>query len=304
MDVLPDDLSTAIERYLHYLLTERRYSRHTVTNYRRDLLAVLVLRPSAWDSLQRADVQAMVAKWHRQGMAPRSLSRRLSALRTFFDYGLRLHWFEHNPVSGISPPKQRKPLPRVLSVDEAVALLGDEPVTAIDRRDRALFELIYSCGLRLFEAVAVDVAHVAGGERCLRVRGKGGRERDVPIGRRAREALHAWLGDRPTLAGPEETALFVSRRGTRLASRSIQSRLALKARKQGLTARVHPHMLRHSFATHVLESSGDLRAVQELLGHADISTTQIYTHLDYQRLAQVYESAHPRARAGSDDHDD
>ena len=297
---LADDPSPAIDRYLSYLLTEKRYSHHTVSNYRRDLNAALALRPQHWQSLQRVDVQAMVAKWHRGGMAPRSLSRRLSALRTFFDYGLRHAWFEHNPVKDISPPKRSKPLPRVLAVDEAAALLEDKPESALDWRDRALFELVYSCGLRLSEAVALNLASVTGGDPLLRVLGKGGKERDVPIGRRAREAIAHWLACRSELAGEDETALFVSKRGTRLAPRTIQARLAARAQRQGLTARVHPHMLRHSFATHVLEASGDLRAVQELLGHADISTTQIYTHLDYQRLAEVYESAHPRANARSE----
>ncbi|MEM9601559.1 MAG: tyrosine recombinase XerC [Pseudomonadota bacterium] len=291
------DPSPAIEAYLQYLLTERRYAAHTVSNYRRDLLAAVALRPDGWDSLRRADVQAMVAKWHRAGMAPRSLSRRLSALRTFFTFGLQRGWFQHNPVKDISPPKRDKPLPRVLAVDEATALLEDAPDSPLAWRDRALFELVYSCGLRLSEAVALDVAAVSGGEPVLRVRGKGGKERDVPVGRCAHEALQAWLDVRPQLAGVDETALFVSARGVRIAPRTVQARLAQRARKQGLTARVHPHMLRHSFATHVLESSGDLRAVQELLGHADISTTQIYTHLDYQRLAAVYEKAHPRALA-------
>jgi len=232
------------------------------------------------------------------------LGRRLSALRTFFDFGLRRGWFAHNPVKDVSAPKRDKPLPRVLAVDEAVTLLEDQPDTPIAWRDRALFELVYSCGLRLSEAVALNVDALSGSDTVLRVRGKGGKERDVPVGRRALEALRSWLACREALADADEVALFVSTRGSRLAARSIQARLAARARKQGLSARVHPHMLRHSFATHLLESSGDLRAVQELLGHADISTTQIYTHLDYQRLATVYDSAHPRARATNNDGSD
>ncbi len=290
------DTREAIEAYLQYLLSERRYSAHTVANYRRDLFAALALRDDNWADLQRVDVQAMVAKWHRGGMAPRSLARRLSAIRTFFDFGLKRGWFSHNPVKDITAPKRDKPLPRVLAVEEAAALLDDEPDTPIAWRDRALFELVYSCGLRLSEAVALNLSTLSGSEAVLRVTGKGGRERDIPIGRRALSALEAWLACREEIANAGEQALFVSARGTRLAARSIQARLAGRAQKQGLTARVHPHMLRHSFATHMLESSGDLRAVQELLGHADISTTQIYTHLDYQRLATVYENAHPRAR--------
>lgn len=303
-DATGADPHPAIETYLQHLLTERRYSGHTVSNYRRDLRAAALLLVGEWSALQRADVQAMVAKWHRGGMAPRSLGRRLSALRTFFDFGLRRGWFAHNPVKDVSAPKRDKPLPRVLAVDEAVTLLEDQPDTPIAWRDRALFELVYSCGLRLSEAVALNVDALSGSDTVLRVRGKGGKERDVPVGRRALEALRSWLACREALADADEVALFVSTRGSRLAARSIQARLAARARKQGLSARVHPHMLRHSFATHLLESSGDLRAVQELLGHADISTTQIYTHLDYQRLATVYDSAHPRARATNNDGSD
>jgi len=233
---------------------------------------------------------------HGRGLQGRSLARALSAWRTFFRYLARDHRFRCNPFQGIRAPKSAKTLPKALSPDEAVrlvALTGDEVLTV---RDRAMLELFYSSGLRLSELTRLNVADVNFSDETVRVLGKGNKTRVVPVGACARQALQAWLALRAGLAPVEETALFVDQRGRPMSQRTVQRRVATWATRQGITQHVHPHMLRHSFASHVLQSSGDLRAVQEMLGHASISTTQVYTHLDYQYLAKAYDAAHPRAK--------
>ncbi len=296
-------LADAIDAYIAHLRDERRLSDLTRDHYRRDLQALagyLATRSiSDWGRVGADDIRQWVASAHRQGLGPRSLQRRLSSVRGLYRYLQREGRVAHDPAADIRAPRQHRRLPRSLDVDATARLLdppasgGDDPLAV---RDRAIFELVYGAGLRLAEVAALDATEVAGEPDALRVVGKGARTRVVPVGKGARRALAAWLAARGSIADPEEPALFVSRRGKRLSHRSIQRRLGELARRQGLDQPVHPHMLRHAFATHILESSGDLRAVQELLGHADISTTQIYTHLDFQHLADVYDRAHPRAR--------
>lgn len=301
----PDhDPQAPVVDYIRHLREERRYSPHTLSNYQRDLNAAIAMMAerecAGWAALTGPELRSMVATWHRRGQAPRSLSRRLSAIRSFYKYGITHGLYEHNPAQDIAAPKRDKPLPRVLAVDQADQLLAGKPQGGPECCDQAMFELVYSCGLRLAELVSLDLGTVDQSNAQLRVVGKGGKERELPVGRQALKALRAWLALRSTMAKAGETALFVNQRGTRIGTRTVQHRLKNMAQERGLPLHVHPHMLRHSFATHLLESSGDLRAVQELLGHADISTTQIYTHLDYQHLAEVYDKAHPRARrAGS-----
>lgn len=289
-----------IDRFLSHLRTERRLSPHTTKNYSIDLKHFARFCDSTelqgWSAISSHDVRAFAAFCYRKGLAARSIQRRLSAVRTFFEYLRRERIVEANPASDISAPKGKKRLPDTLDVDQMARLLdikGDDPLT---RRDRAILELLYSSGLRLAELVSLDVNQVDTADATVRVIGKGSKTRIVPVGRHALAALDAWRRVRAELADAEEAALFVSRNGTRLSPRSVQQRVHYWARRQGIDVRVHPHLFRHSFATHVLESSRDLRGVQELLGHADIGTTQVYTHLDFQHLAQIYDSSHPRAR--------
>lgn len=290
-----------IDKYLYRLAHERRLSPHTVSNYRRDLLTLLAWcderKLSTWRALTHPDIRMFAATLHRRGLAPKSVARHLAAVRSFFRFLMREHELPANPANDVNPPKAKKPLPATLDADLVSRLLlidGEEPAT---RRDHAMLELFYSSGLRLAELCRLDVdAAEEIRDHEVRVEGKGSKTRVVPVGRYARDAVERWLKVRDRLASPAETAMFVGTRGARIAPRSVQQRLAFWARKQGIGQHVHPHMLRHSFASHLLESSGDLRAVQELLGHADISTTQIYTHLDFQHLASVYDKAHPRAK--------
>ncbi|PWG63418.1 tyrosine recombinase XerC [Sediminicurvatus halobius] len=298
-----DALADGITRFLAHLRDERRLSPLTARHYRRDLesfaAACRGTGIGAWREVTSGEVRSWLAARHRQGLSPRSLQRGLSAVRSLYRYLLREGLAGHDPAAEVRAPRVRRRLPATLDVDETARLLDAAPAERDDSlacRDRALFELVYGSGLRLAEVAALDVADVAGGSAELRVLGKGARTRVVPVGRHARAALQVWLHHRHGLAGVEQPALFVSRRGGRLSHRAIQQRLTALARRRGLDRPVHPHMLRHAFATHLLESSGDLRAVQELLGHADIGTTQIYTHLDFQHLAEVYDRAHPRAR--------
>lgn len=292
-------LPEAVARYLRHLAAERRLSPHTVAAYRRDLESLLRLTAGrALDTLASPDIRGAVVRLRSAGLGPTSVARHLSSWRGFFAYACRRLGFTANPCVGLRPPKTPKRLPEPLSADACAQLLdthagdGDRVLLA---RDRAMFELLYSSGLRLAELAGLDLADVdlASGE--AQVTGKGRKTRVVPVGRHARAALETWLPLRAALA-PASTALFVSRRGARLGARSIQLRLDRWARQTGLAQHVHPHLLRHAFATHVLQSSGDLRAVQDMLGHASISTTQVYTHLDWQHLAKIYDQAHPRAR--------
>jgi len=293
-------LNAALERFDGYLRVERQVAATTRNAYARDLhrLARFAAHEGIddWAGVSGDTVRRFIATERRRGLSPRSLARCLAAVRTLYRWLLRERAVGHDPAAELSPPRERRPLPRSLEVEEAerlVAVPGDDPVA---RRDRALLELFYSSGIRLAELAGLDVADVDLVEGSARVTGKGNRSRVVPVGSAARRALREWLAVRAQRARAEEVALFVSSRGRRLSRRAIQQRVRLWAQRRGLEQRVHPHMLRHSFATHVLESSADLRAVQELLGHADIGTTQIYTHLDFSHLADVYEAAHPRAR--------
>lgn len=292
----------AVDAWLAELSAQRRMSPHTLSSYRRDigkLLAAAGDLPLA--GVQVHHVRRFVAQLHGQGLAGRSLARLLSAWRGFFRWLGERGMVPANPCDGIRPPKSPRLLPKALSVDETARLLeaveDDDALQAA--RDLAMFELFYSSGLRLAELVALDgdVLDDVLREGEIRVLGKRNKLRLVPVGRKAREALAAWGAVRGELARPDETALFVGVRGARISPRMVESRLARRAVLLGLPTHVHPHMLRHSFASHVLQSSGDLRAVQEMLGHASIASTQVYTHLDFQHLAKVYDAAHPRAKA-------
>jgi integrase/recombinase XerC len=286
-----------VERYLAHLAAERRLSAHTVENYRRDLASLLSLAQDAdLQTLDSNQIRHFIARLHGQGLSAKSLARRLSAWRGFYRFACKRLGYVRNPCTDLRAPKVRRALPEVLSPDACAQLLDRTPEDALEIRDKAMFELFYSSGLRLAELAGLDLAalDLTAGEAS--VTGKGSKTRIVPVGTKAREALATWLDGRKGMARPDETAVFVSRNGSRLTTRQIAARLDRWARKAGLDVHVHPHMLRHSFATHVLQSSGDLRAVQELLGHANISTTQIYTHLDFQHLAKVYDTAHPRAK--------
>ncbi len=295
------DLDPAwLARYTDYLRIERRLSPHTLRNYRRDLTEfhAHVQRQafSAWHEITLHHVRAYVAARHRAGLGGRSLQRTLSTLRSFFHFLIREGQADHNPAVSVRAPKAAKRLPKALDVDQAARLLNGNSNNPLEVRDLAMLELLYSSGLRLAELIGLNRSDVDLRDASARVTGKGNKTRIVPVGRHACAALQTWLQVRAQLAGAEEAALFVSQRGTRLTPRAVQQRVKRWGLRQGLEAPLHPHMLRHSCASHVLESSSDLRAVQELLGHADIATTQIYTHLDFQHLAKVYDSAHPRAK--------
>ncbi|MCG5499319.1 tyrosine recombinase XerC [Ectothiorhodospira lacustris] len=292
-----------IQAYLGHLARERAYSPHTVSNYRRDLMVLRGYVPfhgaepdSDWSHVTVHDIRALVAARHRAGASGRSLQRLLSSVRGFFNYLIREGVVGANPAQGVRAPKTPRKLPEVLDVEEVGRLVEIPGDSLPALRDRAILELFYSSGLRLSELTSLDCTQLDLADGMVRVLGKGRKVRQVPVGRKAREALAAWLRVRAQWAAVDEPALFVARHGRRLTPRAIQKRMARRALAQGLERHVHPHLLRHSFASHMLESSQDLRAVQELLGHADIGTTQIYTHLDYQHLAQVYDAAHPRAR--------
>ncbi|MFL2546435.1 MAG: tyrosine recombinase XerC [Candidatus Rariloculaceae bacterium] len=289
--------------YLRHLRDERRLSHHTIDAYRRDLRAFIdYLERNALDlaKLNSYDVRQFAAECHRKGLSPRSIARRLSAVRRFLGYLVVLELITANPAVSVQAPKAARRLPETMDADQVASLLALEGDDTFSVRDRAMLELLYSSGLRLSELVGLDVADLDINDKTARVTGKGDKTRIVPVGQVAIAALQTWLLQRANLAADSEAALFVSKRGTRLAGRTVQSRLRLWAKRHGGGLKLHPHKLRHSFATHLLESSGNLRAVQELLGHASISTTQIYTHLDFQHLAHIYDASHPRARRRDD----
>ena len=292
-----------LDAFLHHIRYERGLSEHTVAAYRRDLTALgeycAQRSLPAWSALAASDLRRFAAGAHRSGLAPRTVQRRLAGARSFFNYLEREGGLTHNPARGVKAPRPPRLLPRTLDLDQITRLLDIAPANAIACRDRAMLELMYSSGLRLAEMTALDLGGIDLREGLIRVTGKGRKTRILPVGRKAIEAVKAWLKRRAELAAVEESALFVGARGRRIGASSVQVRIDYWARRAGLPGHVHPHMLRHSFATHLLESSGDLRAVQELLGHADISTTQVYTHLNFQHLARVYDRAHPRARRKS-----
>ena len=285
-----------VEQFLSHLEVERRMSAHTLDAYRRDLSAL-----AAWAATQshdllqvRADdLRLFVASEHRRGLSPKSLQRRLSACRSFYRWQLKLGRISASPADAIRAPKAARKLPQVLDVDEAIQLVEVSTNAPLGLRDRALLELFYSSGLRLSEVCALKWSDLDFGQGLVTVLGKGSKQRVVPVGSHAGNALQAW---RVESAGQQGGFVFPGRGGRQISSRAVQLRMKHLAMQRGVFKRVHPHLLRHSFASHMLESSGDLRGVQELLGHVDIATTQIYTHLDFQHLAKVYDAAHPRAK--------
>lgn len=283
-----------------FINTLSHLSPHTRAAYQRDLEYLYEYCESQdighWTDLDGRLVRAYIAWRHRNGISGRSLQRNLSAIRAYYRYLIDQGMVKQNPATGIAAPRTKKKLPNALDVDQAGQLVKIEEADPLSIRDRAILELTYSSGLRLSEIISLDLDSIDTADALVTVTGKGKKTRTLPVGQHALAALHDWLEIRQSLAAEDEQALFVSRRGTRISPRTIQKRLMQWAVKQGIAGHVHPHMLRHSFASHLLESSGDLRAVQELLGHADISTTQVYTHLDFQHLAKVYDAAHPRAR--------
>jgi integrase/recombinase XerC len=310
-----------VRRFRVYLTTERRFSVHTDTNYAHDLAALVAYcdqeKLAEWRALDTQHVRTFAARSHAGGLAPKSVQRRLSAVRSFFDFLIRETLAardqaarkrgEHddappaspnisaNPAKDVRAPKAARLLPDTLDPDQMARLLEIPAGNGLVARDRAIMELLYSSGLRLAELVGLNVADLMS-DRTVRVLGKGRKERILPVGSKAIEALDAWLRERAAIVRAGESALFVGRNGHRIGPRAVQSRVAYWARKQGIGVHVHPHLFRHSFATHLLESSHELRGVQELLGHANIGTTQIYTHLDFQHLARTYQASHPRAR--------
>jgi integrase/recombinase XerC len=296
----------AREQFLRHLAQERRLSAHTGAAYQRDLVALADWCDKQgledWPQLDHGHVRSFAARSHAGGLGPRSIQRRLSAIRSFFQYLQREGLCAGNPAVDVQAPKVPKRLPHTLDADQMARVL--EPAAPaqvvgdprLATRDLAIMELLYSSGLRLAELVSLDLAALDLADRTVRVTGKGAKVRIVPVGSLAVVAIQAWLAVREEFVKNGDTAVFVGQNGRRLGARAIQLRLAQIARQQGLPIRLHPHLFRHSFATHLLESSHDLRGVQELLGHADISTTQVYTHLDFQHLAHIYDQAHPRAR--------
>jgi integrase/recombinase XerC len=316
-----------VGRFRRYMSSERRLSPHTDSNYARDLAALVKycdrMGLEEWSALDNQHIRTFAAHSHAGGLAPRSVQRRLSAVRTFYEFLIRENsvmpgaraageraptegaasseralrsGVTRNPAHDVRAPKAARRLPNTLDPDQMARLLEIPPGDSFVTRDRAIMELLYSSGLRLAELVSLDVGSLDVADRMVRVMGKGQKARIVPVGSVAVEVLKKWLQERAALAKPDEPALFVGRGGKRLGPRAVQTRVAQWARRQGLSMHVYPHLFRHSFASHLLESSGELRGVQELLGHADISTTQIYTHLDFQHLARTYDKAHPRAR--------
>ncbi len=294
------DQSSLTTDFLQHLQLERRLSPHTVAAYRRDLQCLMDFCDSAdlvrWSDVKKHHLRRFAAMSHAKGLSPRSVQRRLSGARSFMNYLVREGELKANPGDDVSAPKAARNLPDTLDVDQMAKLLEIKGDDALTCRDRAILELLYSSGLRLAELIGLDPGDVDLAEATVRVTGKGSKTRIVPVGRRALAAVQAWLKVRAAMARVDEVALFVGTRGRRISPRVVQTRVRHWARQAGLPKRVYPHLFRHSFATHLLESSGDLRGVQEMLGHADISTTQIYTHLDFQHLAQIYDQAHPRAQ--------
>ena len=282
--------------YLDHLRHERRASPHTLSAYQRDVTAFGEQAALAdWRDCSPHHVRGFLARLRAAGRSPRTIGRALSSVKGFYAFLTRRGVLAANPAAGVTAPKRGKPLPKVLDIDSAAKLFGEAPASPLALRDRAILELFYSAGVRLAELVGIDLKHLDLANGLVTVTGKGNKTRVAPLGGPAVAAIEAWLATRPDLA--PDAPLFTGRGGQRISARTVQARLKRVSAAQLGTDALHPHMLRHSFASHLLESSGDLRAVQELLGHADISTTQIYTHLDFQHLARVYDAAHPRAKA-------
>jgi len=294
----PEAIET-LSCYFHHLEFEKQVSVHTLKSYQRDINQLISFCTQKdyqqWSDIQAIDIRNHIANRHRKGISSKSLQRELSAIRSFFNFLLKKHLLLNNPASHIRAPKQQRKLPKVLDVDQMSGMLDTTPDSALEIRDLAMFELFYSSGLRLSELAALNIEDLNLSEQLLQVlHGKGNKQRNLPIGSKAVLAINKWLNYRPEST---DLALFTSNKGHRLGQRSIQLRLDKWCKKIGLPEHVHPHMLRHSFASHLLESSQDIRAIQELLGHSNLSTTQIYTHLDFQHLAEVYDKSHPRAKA-------
>ena len=293
------DLAVGVGRFLASLHSERRLSQHTADAYARDLGALVAYcreqHVPDWTKLDQQHVRSFAAQCHRRGLAARSIQRRLSAVRTYCSFLIREGELRSNPAIDVQAPKARRRLPVTLDADTMAKLLEFRTDERLGVRDKAIMELFYSSGLRLAELIGLDLPDLDLRDRTVRVLGKGRKSRIVPVGRLAAEALQRWLRERTALAGVGETAVFVGINGRRLGPRVVQRRIAQWAARQGLPEHVHPHMFRHSFASHLLESSGDLRAVQELLGHANISTTEVYTHVESRRLREVHRKFHPRA---------
>lgn len=288
-------LLNSFEETLHYLSKYTRDAYHRDLNYLQNYCIKKNIKK--WSSLKSQQLRDFISDRHRKGISGRTLQRNLSSIRTFYRYLCKIDVVSINPAEGIITPKSARKLPKLLDVDQTFQLLGIKENDVLAIRDKAIIELIYSSGLRLTEVISLNINDIDFIDRVLTVIGKGKKARNLPIGKFAIQAIDNWLKSRQQLVkNNKERALFISNRGSRISPRSVQERIKRWAVKQGLSGNVHPHMLRHSFASHILESSGDLRAVQELLGHADISTTQVYTHLDFQHLAQVYDKTHPRAR--------
>ncbi|MGP4842898.1 tyrosine recombinase XerC [Marinobacter sp. 1Y8] len=303
MSDLPDTLALSMAGFAEHLVSERRLSPHTCQHYLRDIERLAEELKSQqltdWSQLDVHGLRRHVVELSREGLGGRSIARHLSAIRRFYEFMLREDAVKDNPALDVRAPKSGKKLPRVADVDQLNHLLDADADDVLEIRDQAMLELMYSSGLRLAELVGLDLVSMDLSGAEVRVLGKGSKTRVLPVGRKAVEALETWLNVRSALARDGEEAVFLSRQGKRLSRRSVQARLNRWGNHKGADQRLHPHLLRHSFASHLLQSSGDLRAVQELLGHADISTTQIYTHLDFQHLAKVYDASHPRAHRRS-----
>ena len=304
---MPDSLGQARDRYLDYIREVRQLSPHTLSNYQRDLDAFVQWSDSRGitqaGKVQEADIRQWVSHLHRRGLAGSSIQRSLSATRSLFNFLGRENGYPRNPAASVQAPRKPRKLPKTMDADQVDQYLNFNQDSPLASRDCAIAELFYSSGLRLAELVAVNLQDIDHQARLITVTGKGNKTRTVPVGGAALGAIEQWLQQRPPIAADPDSAnaLFTSLRGKRISVRNIQDRIKLQGRKSGMSQDVHPHMLRHSFASHMLESSGDLRAVQELLGHANIATTQIYTHLDFQHLAKVYDAAHPRAKRRKED---
>ncbi|MDH5388689.1 MAG: tyrosine recombinase XerC [Gammaproteobacteria bacterium] len=291
---------TPLTRFFIYLESERKYSKHTLSAYRRDIQTFSVYcaenDQTVLADIDEALIRRFVASQHRKGLSGRSLQRLLSAIRTLFNYLCRHHGLDNNPADGVPAPKSPKRLPETLGVDQLNNLLTVSDDDPLARRDHAMMELLYGCGLRLSELTGLNLSDIDWQQQIVTVTGKGNKQRRIPFGEKAAISLKIWLKERAQMLRQEEAALFLSNKGRRIGNRSVQLRIKQWMLKKGLDSNAYPHMFRHSFASHILESSSDLRAVQELLGHANLSTTQIYTHLDFQHLAGVYDKAHPRSR--------
>jgi len=298
-------LRQELSDFHQYISQVRRLSPHTCSSYARDLNKFLAFADTAnlgsADQVHPADLRRQVAELHRKGLGGKSIQRYLSSVRAFYNFLNQQHRSNNNPAIGIRPPKTPRKLPATMDVDSVNQLLNFDSDGWLSTRDKAMLELFYSSGLRLAELVGCNITDLDLNDASITVTGKGNKTRILPLGSYAISALKAWLAIRGDVASADNSALFISQRGSRIHPRSVQARLSKLAKWRGSDQQVHPHMLRHSFASHMLESSGDLRNVQELLGHADISTTQIYTHLDFQHLAKVYDNAHPRARKRRDE---